>query len=148
MSTPSALSEGCFPCLEVIFACGLTSSSGLKSWASGQAWGLEAADGLDPLNGYGLFYWLQGGRPWSQFVSMEDFVDAAREPHRSRLRTREMQALKAMDALDSPLRLALTGLPVTEPLAPRLQHALDRLVKAVDNIIASIEVQERRPDGW
>jgi len=109
---------------------------------------LEVADGLDPLNGYGLLYWLQGRRPWSQFVSMEDFVDAAREPHRAMLRAREIPVFKAMDALDSPLRLALTGPPVTEPLVPHLQHALDRLVKEVDNIIASIEVQEHRPDGW
>ncbi len=106
---------------------------------------LRVAEKVDPAHGggnlgdYPLLWWLQGVRPWSQFVSTEEFVDAARDPHRSILRSREMPVFKAIDALESPIKLALTGWPVNEPLAPILQHALDRLTKEVHNIIGSVD---------
>lgn len=113
---------------------------------SDRVW-LQVADNVDPLHTSELLYWLEGARPWSQFVSREDFTDAALEPHRTQLRWAEFPVLKRIDALASSVRLALTSLPVTEPLAPILQHALDRVVKEVENIIASVEADDASSDG-
>lgn len=109
---------------------------------------LKVAENVEPLHGGPpLMWWLQGQRPWSQFVSMEDFVDAARDPHRAMLRARENSVLQRIDALDAPVRLALSGLPRNGPLAPALQKALDRLVEQVEALIEAVEREDTEQDG-